>query len=620
MSFRSLDHWGDLSLAQQAEIQSQIDAFVRAWQPEQRPPISKYLPSDPDTRTAALPALVQADLELRFEAGEPTEVEAYLSDFPEIAQNSDVVVELIAAEQALRKKRGDAVSLELYQSRFPAIRDKLAQRLGTHEDGIPEADETAQKTTVTQSSGKESVWPRTTPALPERFGRYRILRPIGRGGMGTVYLAEDTQLRRQVALKTPHFKGDDSAKTLARFSREARAAATLRHQNICPVYDFGQTDGKPYIAMAYIKGQPLATYVQPDKPHAERRILIVIRKLALALQEAHDQGIVHRDVKPSNVMVDERGEPIIMDFGIAQQIEDDDTTRLTQTGIIIGSPAYMSPEQLAAETQKIGPHSDQFSLGIMFYELLTGELPFRGPVTAVVSQILTKRPKPPSQFRPGLDPRIEAACLKMITKRRNERFASMRAVADELAALLRGPLDRSRSVTNNWSPTIETRAIVAEAKRWLDRHDYERAVQLLQRIPETVRDDAIHKLLDKARDLNDEVTFLLVEIDEAVELGDAPTALAKTVRLAELKPGHPRIREIRERFPHDAPPSEGLKTGWLMTIWVLAAIFVLGVVAVLFDKFLAGTYLIGIALFSALVALAYWLGAARVQWQRKTRW
>jgi hypothetical protein len=255
----------------------------------------------------------------------------------------------------------------------------------------------------------------------------------------------------------------------------------------------------------------------------------------------------------------------------------------------------------------------------MFYELLTGELPFRGPVTAVVSQILTKKPKPPSQLRPGLDPRIEAACLKMIAKRRNDRFASMRAVADELATILRSPLDPLQSQGGR-SPTDKTSAIVAEARGLMGRHDYERAMQLLERIPEGDRDDTVAKLRDKVRDLNDEVTFLLVEIDEAMELGDAPTALAKTARLAELKPGHARIREIRERFPDDALPGEGLNTGWQATMWVLGAMFVLGIVGILFNRFLEGTYLIGIAILSALVALAYWLGAARVQRQRNKRW
>ncbi len=144
------------------------------------------------------------------------------------------------------------------------------------------------------------------------------------------------------------------------------------------MHDVGQIDGKHYISMAYIEGRPLSTFIQPDKPQTERQILIVIRKLALALQEAHDHGIVHRDLKPANIMVDKKGEPLIMDFGLAQQIRSKDDIRLTQTGNLLGTPAYMSPEQVQGEPTKIGSPTDQYSLGVILYELLTGQLPFRG--------------------------------------------------------------------------------------------------------------------------------------------------------------------------------------------------------------------------------------------------
>ncbi len=137
--------------------------------------------------------------------------------------------------------------------------------------------------------------------------------------MGTVYLAEDTQIERQVALKTPHFTEDPTGEQMERFYREARAAGNLRHPNICPIYDFGQIDGKHFISMAYIEGRPLSAFIQPDNQQPERQILLLVRKLASALQEAHDHGVVHRDLKPANIMVDKKGEPIIMDFGLAQQ-------------------------------------------------------------------------------------------------------------------------------------------------------------------------------------------------------------------------------------------------------------------------------------------------------------
>ena len=273
--------------------------------------------------------------------------------------------------------------------------------------------------------------------LSGNFGRYRILRSLGQGAMGTVYLAEDTQLRRQIALKTPQFAGEAQRELLERFYREARAAATLRHPCICPVYDVGDIDGKHYITMAYIEGRPLSDFVNPAVPQTAAQILIVVGKIAQALQEAHDHGIVHRDLKPANIMIDRRGEPVIMDFGLARQAQQPDDLHLTQTGVIMGSPAYMSPEQVEADPEKIGPAADQYSLGVILYELLTGRVPFRGSLASVMGQIVSQAPTPPRELCPGLDPRIDAVCLKMMAKNPAERFPSLSAVSQELAAIVR---------------------------------------------------------------------------------------------------------------------------------------------------------------------------------------
>src|SRR5581483_10381169 len=133
--------------------------------------------------------------------------------------------------------------------------------------------------------------------IPTQFGRYQILQQIGQGGMGTVYLAQDTQLDRRVALKVPHFRANENAKAMERFNREARAAATLHHANLCQVYDFGEIDGRPYLAMAFIEGKPLSNFVRPNRLQPERQVAALVRKLARAVQEAHDKGIIHRDLK-----------------------------------------------------------------------------------------------------------------------------------------------------------------------------------------------------------------------------------------------------------------------------------------------------------------------------------
>jgi predicted Ser/Thr protein kinase len=278
---------------------------------------------------------------------------------------------------------------------------------------------------------------RHTP-LPEVFGRYRILRRLGRGGMGTVYLAQDTQLDRPVALKVPHFAATDGPKVLERFYREARAAATLSHPNICPAYDVGEVNGTHYLTMAYVEGKPLSEYLQPGKSVAQRQAAALVRKLALALHEAHARGVIHRDLKPANVMINQRREPIIMDFGLARRLNKEGV-RLTKAGSIVGTPAYMAPEQVSGDGSQVGPGCDIYSLGVILYELLTGRLPFDGPLTAVLVQVLTQAPVPPSKHRPDLDAGLEAICLKAMAKKIEERHASMSEFAQALADYLRSP-------------------------------------------------------------------------------------------------------------------------------------------------------------------------------------
>jgi serine/threonine protein kinase len=272
--------------------------------------------------------------------------------------------------------------------------------------------------------------------LPERFGRYRVLKPLGLGGMGSVYLAHDTQLDRRVALKVPHFTADESNELRERFVREARTAATLAHPNLCPVYDVGEVEGRLYLTMPYLAGRPLSQLIAAGKPLPQRAVVSVVRKLALALAEAHARGVVHRDLKPANVMITPRHEPIVMDFGLARQDRPQDA-RLTQDGAVLGTPAYMSPEQLKGDLDAIGPVSDVYSLGVILYEMLTGMVPFEGSPATMLALILTQPPEPPSQHRRDLDPALEAVCLKAMAKRVEERFATMTEFAAALTDYLR---------------------------------------------------------------------------------------------------------------------------------------------------------------------------------------
>jgi eukaryotic-like serine/threonine-protein kinase len=266
---------------------------------------------------------------------------------------------------------------------------------------------------------------------PEQFGRYRILRRLGRGGMGSVYLAEDTELGRLVALKVPDFGPGEHPDARERFRREARAAATLDHPNLCPIFDVGRIDGIDYLTMPYIEGKPLSALIGPDRPTLPRQAAAVARKLALAMAEAHRRGIVHRDLKPANVMVDRKRELVILDFGLARRADAGDS-RLTRAGSVLGTPAYMAPEQLTGEGGEPGPGCDIYALGVILYELLTGRCPFEGPPALVLGLIATTDPPPPSSFRPGIDPRMDALCLRALARRADHRYPSM----GELAAAL----------------------------------------------------------------------------------------------------------------------------------------------------------------------------------------
>jgi len=280
--------------------------------------------------------------------------------------------------------------------------------------------------------------------LKGEFGRYQIERELGRGAMGTVYLAHDKQLDRDVALKVPQFSGDDQSDQIARFYREARAMATVHHPGLCPVYDVGEINGVHYLTMAYIEGKPLDEFAKMGKPFPGLQVAALIRKLSLALDEAHKRGIVHRDLKPANIMIDKRNEPIIMDFGLAHRRAKNEV-QLTQTGSIMGTPAYMSPEQVDGDTDRIGPRSDIYSLGVICYQMLAGKMPFSGSIGTLMVQIMSKAP-PPLKEMPGVkvDAKLESICMKALAKPQEDRQASAGDLASELREYIKQPIPPSK--------------------------------------------------------------------------------------------------------------------------------------------------------------------------------
>jgi WD40 repeat protein/serine/threonine protein kinase len=308
--------------------------------------------------------------------------------------------------------------------------------------------EPAPASTLASSPSRPASRPRTPPTdLPEQFGRFRILGRLGRGGMGSVYKAYDSHLHRQVALKIPHLGPEDGPEVLERFYREARIAATFDHPNLCPVYTVDHVDGVHYLAMPLFDGQPLSKCLDHGQPLAQRPVAALVRMVALAMEEAHHRGVVHCDLKPSNIMADRHRLLVIVDFGLSLRsgwldkehgaaVPLDGGSRITRAGSILGTPSYMAPEQVYGDAAAIGLGCDIYSLGVILYELLTGHLPFEGPTAVVLGLIRVSEPPRPSALRPDVKLSLEAICQKAMAKRPADRFVSMGAFAASLKYFL----------------------------------------------------------------------------------------------------------------------------------------------------------------------------------------
>jgi len=263
-------------------------------------------------------------------------------------------------------------------------------------------------------------------------GRYRVLRRIGSGGMAVVWLADDTHLQRQVALKVlhPQFVQDDEF--VARFQREAEAAAGLQHPNVVAVFDRGEADGTPYIAMQYLEGPTLKQLI--DKGLAPEEAVRLIRQVLEGARFAHRHGIVHRDLKPQNVIVDGEGKATVTDFGIARA----GVSEITQAGSVMGTPHYLSPEQ--AQGLEVTAVSDLYSIGVMLYEALTGRVPFEGDsAVAVAMKQVSQPPQRPSSIDPQVSPALDAAVMRALEKEPGRRFQNADAFIAALDAALKEP-------------------------------------------------------------------------------------------------------------------------------------------------------------------------------------
>lgn len=284
-----------------------------------------------------------------------------------------------------------------------------------------------------------------TELIGKSLGRYHILERLGEGGMAVVYKAYDTRLESEVAIKvirTEKLTIETMGKSLKRFEREAKALAQLTHPNIVGVMDYGEFEGKPYIVMPYLRGGTLKKNL--GRPMSYRQAAAMLAPIARALAYAHQHNVLHRDVKPSNILLTDTGQPMLSDFGIAKILEEDLTNELTGTGVGIGTPEYMAPEQ--GMGHEIDHRADVYSLGTVFYEMVTGRKPFQADTPLAVLLKRASEPLPsPRQFVRNLPSSVEYVMLKALAKSPNDRYPDADAFAKALEDLSQGQLSISQS-------------------------------------------------------------------------------------------------------------------------------------------------------------------------------
>jgi serine/threonine protein kinase/tetratricopeptide (TPR) repeat protein len=414
-------------------IELGLQRFEDAWRAGATPAIDDFLPTQSEAQKEALLELVHTDLEYRLRSGEHARVEDYLARYQAIATDRDAVLDLMATEFEQRQ-RLTGPTVEEYLDRFPEYRAELLA-------AEPPRPAWGQRRSEIRNPNSQIPSPKSKST---RLGKYELGDLLGSGSFGTVYKAWDMELQRTVALKLPRAGSDASPEDAERLLKEARSAALLQHPGIVALYEGGQVNGTCWLACEFIAGQTLAQYSRRG-PLTLREVAALVADVADALQYAHSKGVIHRDIKPSNILIDEAGKPHLADFGLAKRTLSESLASCQ--GQVLGTPAYMSPEQARGERDKIDPLSDVYSLGVVLYELLTAEVPFRGDAHMVLRQVVEEEPTPPRRMIASISRDLENICLQAMNKKPACRYPSAAAFADDLRRFLDGRPVKARPVS-----------------------------------------------------------------------------------------------------------------------------------------------------------------------------